>query len=500
MNSSQRTDDRNSRRLSHIRWAIGTPYFVQGTKSLTEIPILFFIKFQLGLDDAGGQLFDALRSIGWMIKPLWGYISDRFALFGYYRKSWYVLMACLAVVFWFLAAIFSYLGITIPLIYFIVFNLAFATYAFVDVVTDAIMVTEGQRLKRVGSLVNFQWLILSIANAGALFLGGWLQNNIEAGAVDPWVVFFLAGIPPLFTALVGIRHIPEKKHPAPPKHTKKLESSARFNQAWPYIRSVPGRLNRFRKNNYTLWLLMLFIFFWKFSPSVGYIERSYLIDVRGFTGQIFGIILSIGGITFFVSILFYRWVVRTFRRTQWYYFLYAMVAIAVLHFPLSFFLYLEPDHPWWQFIYFTLPDAFNPLPAWNRYQWFKLVNGTIFSFAMIPAFLIPLTINGHIVKVSHAAVGYAFLTALANTTNIVEDVVGAGLFKLFSTPSFGWLHIVFQGSIFDIANSLDTRTVILEMFIYISLFFTLLTIPFIELLRRNLKKQGIIILLSKADD
>ena len=120
-------------------------------------------------------------------------------------------MACLAVAFWFLAAVFSYLGATIPVIYFIVFNFAFATYAFVDVVTDAIMVTEGQRLRRVGSFVNFQWLILSVANAGALFLGGWLQDNIEAGSVDPWVVFFLAGIPPLFTAFVGIRYIPEKR-------------------------------------------------------------------------------------------------------------------------------------------------------------------------------------------------------------------------------------------------------------------------------------------------
>lgn len=62
---------------------------------------------------------------------------------------------------------------------------------------------------------------------------------------------------------------------------------------------------------------MLFIFFWKFSPSVGYIERSYLIDERGFTGPTFGIILSIGGITFLISILFYRWMVRTFRRIQW---------------------------------------------------------------------------------------------------------------------------------------------------------------------------------------
>ena len=119
---------------------------------------------------------------------------------------------------------------------------------------------------------------------------------------------------------------------------------------------------------------------------------------------------------------------------------------------------------------------------------------------MIPAFLIPLTINGHTVKVTHAAVGYAFLTALANATNIVEDVVGAGLFKLFSGPSFSFLCNAFQGSIFEIANSLNTRTLILEMFIYISALFTLLTIPFIELLRRDLKKQGIKIALSEADD
>ncbi len=500
MESSQNTAARNARKLSHLRWTIGTPYFVQGTKSLTEIPILFFIKFQLGMDDAGGQLFDALRGIGWMIKPLWGYISDRFALFGYHRKSWYVLMACLSVVFWFVAAILSYLGFTIPLMYFIVFNLAFATYAFVDVVTDAIMVTEGQRLKRVGSFVNFQWLILSVANAMALFMGGWLQNNIVAGSVDPWVVFFLAGIPPLFTAMVGIRYIPEKKQFEPRNHKKKSELSTESNRAWPDFRSIPGRLNRFRKNNNTLWLLALFIFFWKFSPSVGYIERSYLIDERGFTGQIFGIILSTGGIIFIVSILFYRWMVRIFRRIQWYHYLYAMITIAVLHFPLSFFLYLEPDHPWWRIFYFTLPDAFNPLPAWTRYQWFRLVNGTLFSFAMIPAFLIPLTINGQTVKVAHAAVGYAFLTALANTTNIVEDVIGAGLFKLFSGPSFDWLLVAFQGSMFEIANSSDTRTLILEIFIFISLFFTLLTIPFIELLRRDLRKQGIKIVLNEADD
>jgi hypothetical protein len=58
--------------LTRLRWVIGTPYFVQGTSTLTEVPILYFIKFTLGMGDAGGQLFDALRQIGWFIKPVWG--------------------------------------------------------------------------------------------------------------------------------------------------------------------------------------------------------------------------------------------------------------------------------------------------------------------------------------------------------------------------------------------------------------------------------------------
>jgi len=488
------------RELRRFKWVLGVPYFVQGTSHLTEVPILYFIKNTLAMGDAGGQLFDSLRSGGWLIKPLWGYISDRVPLLGYRRKSWFVAMAALALLFWSLAAVLSLAGVHVPAVFLVVFNLAFATYAFVDVVCDALMVEYGRRWGRVGAFVNFQWTVLALANAGALYLGGWFQEQIQAGLLNPWVVFLATGIPPLATAMVGLANIDEERLPREqrPRLRVPRPQLARF---WAALRASPGRLNAFRRRNRVIWYLVLFIFFWKFSPAVGYIERSYLIDVRAFQPDSFGTILSLGGVTFFVSIVVYRWVVRRFQSVEWYQYLYAMIVLGVITFPLSFYLYLHPDHPWWAAFEFlgAWPDALNPLPEWNRYEWFRLLTQVLLGFATIPAFIIPLTLAGETVKLEYAGVGYAFLMAFSNVTNMFEGVVGAGLYELFSHPAMNWLVRGFQGSWLDIAGVEDERTLILQMFVYISLLFTFLTIPFVVLLKRELERQGVRIHLGAGE-
>ncbi len=497
--------DHDRRSLARLRWVIGTPYFVQGTTSLVEVPILFFIKYTLGMGDAGGQLFDSLRNGGWFVKPLWGFISDRVPLFGYHRKSWFVLMACLAVVFWILNAALAFAHVRIPIVYLIGFNLAFATYAFVDVVCDALMVTWGRRLHRVGAFVNFQWAVLATSNAGALMLGGWMQGRVEAGAIEPWVVFFLTGLPPLFTAGVGLRNIDEPRVADTPRRSRSagVARGVRVRRwgsaATQWLLGARGRFRAFRRENRTVWLLMIFIFFWRFSPSIGYIERSYLIDVRDFSALSFGVILSVGSVSFLASIFAYMWVVRRFRGIAWQQYLYAMVALAVISFPLSFFLYLDPDHAWWRYVSVGLPDWLNPLPEWNRYQWFRLISQSVLGFATIPAFIIPLTIAGETVKIEHAGVGYAFLMSLINVTNMFEGVVGAALYRLLMVPQMKWLIDAFGGSVFDIAKTSDTRTLVLQLFVYVSLFFTLLTIPFLVILKRELARRAITIHLGNPD-
>ncbi|HZD40296.1 MAG TPA: hypothetical protein VE131_06210, partial [Terriglobales bacterium] len=189
-----------SSEITRLKWVFGTTYAVQGSSSLVDVPTLYFIKFVLGLGDAGGQLSQTLQSFGWLIKPLWGWISDRFPLFGYRRKSWFVVMALLALFFWAVNALCALLGVRIPWIYLIGFNLAFSTYAFVDVVGDALMVEHGRKLKRVGSFVNFQWTMLALSSAAVAVVSGWYQEQIQAGRFTYWAIFLLTGVPPLFTA------------------------------------------------------------------------------------------------------------------------------------------------------------------------------------------------------------------------------------------------------------------------------------------------------------
>ncbi|HXV78749.1 MAG TPA: MFS transporter [Candidatus Binatia bacterium] len=492
---------KTDREIRRVKWVFGTTYAVQGSSALADIPTLYFIKFILELDEAGGQLFQTLKSLGWLVKPLWGFISDRFPLFGYRRKSWFILMALLALVFWAANALCAFLHIRIPLVYLVGFNLAFSTYAFVDVVGDALMVEHGRKLKRVGSFVNFQWTMLALSNAAVAIISGWFQEQIEAGRFEYWMIFLLTGIPPLFTAVVGFINIDESPVSSDWKQKRKQSSEPQPDPVITRItRFMPNPCRSLRNENEVMVLLVLFIIFWNLSPSIGYIERSYLIDFRDFSPFSFGIIFTAQAITFLVSILTYRFIVTHWPGIQWYHYLYGVVALMVLlGFPLSFYLYLDPDHPWWDYVDITLPATLNPLPEWNRYQWFRLITQTVLGFASIPAFLIPLTIAGETVKLEYAGVGYAFLMSLSNVTNMFEGVVGAALYDLFSRPWLAWLVEAFQGSALDIAGTADERTLILEIFVYISLLFTLLTIPFLLMLKRELERRKIAIHLGRPE-
>jgi hypothetical protein len=105
--------------------------------------------------------------------------------------------------------------------------------------------------------------------------------------------------------------------------------------------------------------------------------------------------------------------------------------------------------------------------------------------------MIPLRVAGEVVKIEYAGMSYAFLMALSNVTNTFEGLVGSGLYWFLTRPWMSWLLEAFYRSPLDIAGVSDPRTLILEIFVYVSLFFTLLALPVVIILKRALSRRGI---------
>ena len=68
--------------------AILVVYFVQGALGLSRLAISFYMKDKLQLTPADMANIGGITTLPWVIKPLYGFLSDGFPLFGYRRRSY----------------------------------------------------------------------------------------------------------------------------------------------------------------------------------------------------------------------------------------------------------------------------------------------------------------------------------------------------------------------------------------------------------------------------
>lgn len=520
------------RELRNLKKLFGIIYFVQGASSLPGLSLFFYLKDVLHMDEATGQLFSGFTSLAWFIKPFWGWISDTFPVYGYRRKSWIIIMAALGFLFWQLIAFSAYAVVPALLIYIILFNLAASSYAFVDVAGDATMVEKGQEYDRVADLTTFQWKMLAVSSMLVAVFGGWFQTKIQQGELAYWMIFSLTGFFSLLTVYVALRYVREEKIPRPAKErsrfsgmNKKAIAVLCVGTAVGCIRKGAGFLISLWRNERYLAYMILFLIAWHFSPSIGYAFRTYSVDELGFTPAIMGVQRSVGAVVYLISIVGFYWLIRRYANMRWHTVLYWMIALGAISLALDYYYYLPPDHPlsvtlpfpWWpRVIGFVHPladfgksswlfwmawpyDAAVALATWNRYHWWSVSVGSLLYMVSIPAFLIPLILAGQVIKKEQAAMMYALLMSVVNATNSFEDIVGGMLYKLFSSDMGRPLVALFESSPFNFSATHNERLLILQLFVYISAFFTLVGIPFIMLLKRELERTGIEITLSSRD-
>ncbi len=243
-------------------------YFAQGMWSLPNQTITIIFK------DAGfsaGQVatFFSIATVPWLIKPVYGLLSDFVPLFGRRRQSYFLLTTALAAAaggtlaamtrhpYVWMATLFTLMGLGL---------------AFTDVLTDAIMVENGRPRGLTGAFQSVQWASIYTATILVGLLGGYLAERRSLHAA-----FALAACFPLISFTVALLFLAE-----PPEASDRQA----FRETWLAIRAA------LRERE--VWAVGGFILFWTFSPSFGPALVYYQTDVLTFSQQFIGLLASVG--------------------------------------------------------------------------------------------------------------------------------------------------------------------------------------------------------------
>ena len=243
-------------------------YFAQGMWYLPNLSITFLLKDTFGLSAAQTATFFSITVIPWLIKPVYGLISDFVPLFGQRRKSYFILTSGMAATMGLtltLMGSYSYWGVAI------FFTLMGLGLAFTDVLTDALMVENGQGLGLTGPFQAVQWEAISCASILVGIGGGWLAQHKFLS-----VTFLIATVFPVITLAMAIFLIAEPRVQA---------GERQFRETWIAIRGAVG--------SRTLWIVAGFIFFYNFSPSFGPALLYYATDALHFSKLFLGTLDSL---------------------------------------------------------------------------------------------------------------------------------------------------------------------------------------------------------------
>jgi predicted MFS family arabinose efflux permease len=264
----------------------GVVYFAQGMWYLPNQTITIVLKDR-GL--TAGQVADffLITTIPWLIKPVYGLLSDFVPLFGRRRKSYFLLTCALAGAAGLILSsgvlishgpiqTLDVLGITS---FTLVAGVGFFTLmalglAFTDVLTDAMMVENGRPRGLTGAFQAVQWACITMATVLVGELGGYLAEGRSLRTA-----FLLAACFPLISLLMALTFVRE----APARVDREA-----LRRTWTAVRAA------LRERE--MWLVAGFIFFWTFSPSFGPAFLYYQTDTLKFGQQFIGRLAALAAV------------------------------------------------------------------------------------------------------------------------------------------------------------------------------------------------------------
>ncbi|MBD2503010.1 folate/biopterin family MFS transporter [Anabaena azotica] len=227
--------------------AILSVYFVQGILGLARLAVSFFLKDELLLSPVQVSALLGVVALPWMVKPLFGFISDGLPIFGYRRRPYLVLSGILGAISWVSLATIVHTSWAAAL----AIALGSLSVAVSDVIVDSLVVerARAESVAHVGSLQSLCWGASSFGGLITAYFSGLLLEHFTTRTVF-WIT---ASFPLIVSGVAWL--IAESPVSKDGDNTNLL--------------TVKHQLQQLRQAfaQKSIWLPTAFIFIWQATPT-----------------------------------------------------------------------------------------------------------------------------------------------------------------------------------------------------------------------------------------
>jgi len=263
-------------------------YFVQGILGLARLAVSFFLKDELGMSPAEVSAMLGIVALPWIIKPLYGFMSDGLPIFGYRRRPYILISGLLGTSAWVSLATIVHT----PLAATGAIALCSLSAAVSDVIADSLVVERARKesVTDAGSLQSLSWGATALGGLITAYLSGFLLQHFSTQTI----FLISASFPLILSATAWL--IAEEKT------TKRTD-----------FETVKDQLKQLRQavSQKTIWLPAAFLFLLQATPSSDSAFFFFTTNELGFQPEFLGRVRFVTSIAALVGV----WLFQRFLKT-----------------------------------------------------------------------------------------------------------------------------------------------------------------------------------------
>ena len=258
-------------------------YFVQGILGLARLAVSFFLKDELAMSPAEVSVLLGVVALPWIVKPLFGFLSDGLPILGYRRRPYIILSGLLGTLSWIALATIVHNPIAAAA----TIMLSSLSVAVSDVIADSLVVerARSESNSNVGSLQSLCWGVSALGGLITAYLSGYLLENFTAHTI----FLITASFPLIVSAVAWLIH------------EERINDKPNFDTVKQQFKQLRGAITQ-----KAIWLPTLFLFIWQATPTADSAFFYFTTNNLGFQPEFLGRVRLVTSIAALVGVWLFQ--------------------------------------------------------------------------------------------------------------------------------------------------------------------------------------------------